>query len=179
MQKAHSVRDCRLHYSCYWHRTLCTLWVDNRDLFSWQYWGGGGCQDSSAGRAQYPLVKGHGLDSWQDWQENFSSPELTFCANAFIVESTPMLLQWHVKDWSFYQNCWWWVTTKHAYTLDPTKSERPDHAVHAHYENLPGKQAHMQLVRECSSTVVSADWAMMDWSLAKWVELEHAIWLPL
>ena len=28
--------------------------------------------------------------------ENFSSPELTYCADC--VRSNPMLLQWHVKD---------------------------------------------------------------------------------
>ena len=55
---------------------------------------------------------------------------------------------------SFCQKCRWQVTPKHAYTLDPTKSELAD---------CPGmvwepirKRAHTQLVREHSVTVVSA-----------------------
>ena len=28
----------------------------------------------------------------------FSSPELTFCANSYSVSVPPVLLQWHVKD---------------------------------------------------------------------------------
>ena len=44
------------------------------------------------------------------------------CWLLFNVCSTPMLLHWHVRLWSFCQKCRWWVTLKHAYTLDPTKS---------------------------------------------------------
>ena len=55
---------------------------------------------------------------------------------------------------SFGQKCRWQVTFRHAYTYDPTKS---DWAV----------WAHTQLVKERSSTVVSARWPAMDWSLLK------------
>ena len=34
----------------------------------------------------------------QEWPDHFCSPELTFCADWCDVRSTPMLLQWHVKD---------------------------------------------------------------------------------
>ena len=50
--------------------------------------------------------------------------------------------------------CRWQVTTKHAYTLDPMKSELSDHAVQAQCGNLSGKLAHMQLVREHLATAL-------------------------
>ena len=66
---------------------------------------------------------------------------------------------------SFCQKRKWQVTPKHAYTLDPTKSEW------ATIPLSPGivwepirKRAHKQLVREHSVTVVSARWATVDWS---------------
>ena len=34
----------------------------------------------------------------QEWPDHFCSPELTFCADWYDVRSTPILLQWHVKD---------------------------------------------------------------------------------
>ena len=56
----------------------------------------------------------------------FSSPELTVCADLFGVRSTPALPQWHVKDPGHSaKNA---VTPKHACTLDPTKSEWADYA---------------------------------------------------
>ena len=56
---------------------------------------------------------------------------------------------------SFCQKCRWQVTPKHAYTLDPTKSEWADYAaVQAKCGNLR-KRSHMQLVREHSATFVS------------------------
>ena len=56
---------------------------------------------------------------------------------------------------SFYQKCRWQVTPKHAYNLDPTKSER------AHYAAVQAR-AHTQLVRQRLATVVSARRAAMD-----------------
>ena len=41
----------------------------------------------------------------------------------------------------FFQKCRWQVTPKHAYTLDPTKSEWADYAaVKAQYGNLSGNE---------------------------------------
>ena len=42
---------------------------------------------------------------------------------------------------SICQKCWWQVTPRHAYTLDPTKSEWADYAaVQALYGNLSGNE---------------------------------------
>ena len=35
------------------------------------------------------------------------------------------------RPWSFCQKCWWQVTPKHTYILDPTKSKWADYAVQA------------------------------------------------
>ena len=45
--------------------------------------------------------------------------------------------------------------------------------------NLPRKQAHTQLIREHSATIVSACWATVDWSWIKRVELVCMSWSPL
>ena len=52
--------------------------------------------------------------------------------------------------------CRWQVTAKHAYTIDPTKSEWADYVVQARYGNPLRKRAHTQLVKERSSTVLEA-----------------------
>ena len=47
----------------------------------------------------------------------------------FGVRSTPVLPQWHVKDPSHStESARWQVTPKHAYNLDPAKSEWADYA---------------------------------------------------
>ena len=57
---------------------------------------------------------------------------------------------------SFFPKCRWQDTLKHAYILDPTKSEWADYAVEqAAWEPIK-KRAHTQLVREHMATVVSA-----------------------
>ena len=90
--------------------------------------------------------------------EEFSSPELTLCADSYSVSvrTTPVLPQWYVKDPGNCRKCRWQVTAKHAYNLDPTKLEWADFAVQAQCGNPSGKRAHTQLVREHSATVVSA-----------------------
>ena len=60
---------------------------------------------------------------------------------------------------SFCQKCRWQFTPNYAYTLDPTKSERADYAVQAQCCNLLWKRAHTQLVKERSTTVISARFA--------------------
>ena len=45
----------------------------------------------------------------------------------------------HERSWSFFQKCWWQVTPKQAYTLDPTQSEWTDYAtVQTQCGNLSG-----------------------------------------
>ena len=52
----------------------------------------------------------------------FSSPELTLCADPFRCPSTPVLPQWHVKDpGNSAKKCRRQVTPKHAHTLDPNE----------------------------------------------------------
>ena len=43
----------------------------------------------------------------------------------------PVLPQWHVRSSAFRQMCRWQVTPKHAYSLNPAKSEWVDYAVQA------------------------------------------------
>ena len=95
-----------------------------------------------------------------------SSSELTFCGYTYFGDcSTPVLPQWHVKDPCHpAKKCRWRVTPKNAYNLDLTKSEW---AFQAWCENLLGKGAHTQLLRERLSTVVSACWVTGDWSWPK------------
>ena len=61
----------------------------------------------------------------------FCFPKFTFL---FGVRFNPISPQWHVKDpghRSFCQKYRWQVISKHAYTLDPTKSKWADQAVQA------------------------------------------------
>ena len=54
----------------------------------------------------------------------FSSPELTLCADSYLVPIPPPSYRSGMC-----QKCKWQVTPKHAYTLDPTKSEWADYAI--------------------------------------------------
>ena len=58
------------------------------------------------------------------------------------VRSTPVLPQWHVEDPGHSaKSAEWQVTPKHAYTVDPTKSEWTDYAaVQAYWGNLWGNE---------------------------------------
>ena len=57
----------------------------------------------------------------------FSSPEVTFVLTFIQCPIHPCVAAvWHKRPWSFCQKCWWHVTPKYAYTLDPTKSEWAD-----------------------------------------------------
>ena len=46
----------------------------------------------------------------------------------------------HKRPWPFCQKCRWQVTPKHAYTLDPVKSEWADHAAVQARGNLSGNE---------------------------------------
>ena len=96
----------------------------------------------------------------------FSTPELTFCADSYSVSVSPPVA--HKRPRSLCQKCRWQVTPKHAYTFDPTKSEWGwlCHCPGIVWEPIR-KRAHMQLIREHSVIVVSACWATVDWSWPK------------
>ena len=74
--------------------------------------------------------------------EEFSSPELTFCADFYSVSVPPhVTAAARKRPWSFCQKYGWQVTPKHAYTLDPSKSEWADYAaVQAECGNLSGNE---------------------------------------
>ena len=62
----------------------------------------------------------------------FSSLELTLCTNSYSVSIQPPC---------YHKKCMWQVTLKHAYTLDPSKSEWADYAaVQAECWNLSGNE---------------------------------------
>ena len=63
----------------------------------------------------------------------FSSPDLTLCADPFLVSVPPPLPPSVTavackRPLSFCQNCRWQVAPKHASTLDPSKLEWADYA---------------------------------------------------
>ena len=73
----------------------------------------------------------------------FSSPELIFFADSYLVSvSTPALPQWHIKDPGHSaKSAGGRLHLKHAYTLDPTKSEWDDYAaVQTKCGNLSGNE---------------------------------------
>ena len=79
----------------------------------------------------------------------FSSPELTLCADSYSVCVPPptpppiprVTAVAGKKTRSFCQKCRWQVTPKHAYTLDPSKLEWADYAaVQAECGNLSGNE---------------------------------------
>ena len=59
-----------------------------------------------------------------------SSPELTVCTDSYSVSVPPLRVTAVARERprSFCQKCMWQVTPKHAYTLDPAKSDRADYA---------------------------------------------------
>ena len=128
----------------------------------------------------------------RDWKDASSVPGrsggwIFFAGVSFLfwllfgVRSIPVLPQWHVQDPGhfFFQKRRWQVTSEHAYTLDPTKSEWTDYAVQAKCWNLLEQRTHKQLAREHSAIVISARWATVDWSLAEREELVRASWPQL
>ena len=72
----------------------------------------------------------------------FSSPELTLCADSYLVSVPPRVTAGARKrPRSFCQKCGWQVTPKYAYTLDPTKSKWADcAAVQAECGNISGNE---------------------------------------
>ena len=80
---------------------------------------------------------------------------------------------------SFCQKCRWQVSPKHTYSLDLMKLEWAYYAARHSVGTFQEKRAHTQLIRKHSATVVSACWAIVDWSWPKKVELVCARWSPL
>ena len=72
----------------------------------------------------------------------FSPPELTLCALSYSVSvPAPCYPVARKRPRSFCQKWRWQVTPKHAYTLDPMKSEWADRAVvQAQCMNLSGNE---------------------------------------
>ena len=59
----------------------------------------------------------------------FSSSELTLCADSYLVSvPPPVTAVAHKRHRPFCQKCRWQFTPKHAYTLDQKKSEWADYA---------------------------------------------------
>ena len=90
-----------------------------------------------------------------------SGGRIFFSRNNFVVLThiwcpfDPMLLQWRMKDPCHSAKCAGGrlhlnthTLPKHTYTLDPGKSEWTDYAVKAQCGNLPGEQAHTQLIQD-------------------------------
>ena len=124
-----------------------------------------GSRDSLLVRAPDSWSKGCEFESRQEQRENFLLQGqlcvLTVIWCPFHPRVTAVARK---RSRSFCQKCRWQVIPKHAYTLDPSKSEWADYAaVQAEWESIR-KRAHTQLVREHSVTVVSARWATVDWS---------------
>ena len=91
--------------------------------------------------------------------EEYSTPELTFCADSYSVSVAPLVTAVaRERPRSLYQQCGGQVSPKRVHTLDPTKSEWAAYAVQALCRKLSGKRAHMQPVTEHTATVVSALW---------------------
>ena len=75
-------------------------------------------------------------------QRIFFSRVSFVCSLLLGVRSNPMLpAVTRKRSRSFCQKCRWQVTSNHAYTLDPTKSEWADYAALQGYcRNLPGNE---------------------------------------
>ena len=83
----------------------------------------------------------------------FSSPESTLCADSYSV-SVPSRVTAvaHERTRSFCQQCRWHVTPKHAYTVDPTKSEWADYAA---LQGKKGSLSENELTRYSSGNTQS------------------------
>ena len=86
--------------------------------------------------------KGCEFEAWQKWWENFLLQShlctLTLIWCLFHPHVTAVARK---RPRSFWQKCRWQVTPKHAYTLDPSKSDWADNAaVQAECGNLSGKE---------------------------------------
>ena len=97
-------------------------------------------RDSLLVRAPDSRSKGCEFESRQERRENFLLQSqlsvLTLIRCPFHLRVTAVA---HKRPRSFCQKCKWQATPKHAYTLDPTKSEWADYAVQAWCGNLAGK----------------------------------------
>ena len=96
------------------------------------------------------------------WRIFFSRVNFV-CWLLFGVHSTPVLLQWHVKDPGHSaKSAVWQVTPKHAYTLDPTKSEWADYAAS---KRSVGTYPETSSLTTCQGTFGHnrLSWATVDW----------------
>ena len=123
-----------------------------------------GSWDSLLVRAPDSWSKGCEFESWQKQRENFLLQSQLCVLTLIRCPFQPCITAVARKrPWSFCQKCRWQVTPKHAYNLDPAKSEWADYAsVKSIVWEPIRKQAHTQLVREHSATAISACWATVD-----------------
>ena len=134
-------------------------------------------RNSSVGKAVGSQSVGCGFDAWPG-RSGGSSPE-------FISVPTLIWCPFHPRVTTvaskrpqlFCQKCRWQVTFTHTYTLDPMKSVGWLSCPGTVWE-LSRKRSCMQLIRKRLSTVISAHWALVDWSWLT-VELVPVSWSQL
>ena len=141
------------------------LWTHMCPLHGYPSW------DSMLVRVWDSRSKGCKFESQQKRWENFLLESqlcvLTLTQSLFNPCVTAVACK---RPRSFCLKCRWQVTPRHTYTHDPMKSGWADYAtvqadsgtVQTYPESSP-----TQLVRDHSSTVVSARWATVDWSWPK------------
>ena len=119
-------------------KVLAAEWEVDHMLY-WKVMGG---QDSLLVRGPDSWSKGCKFESWQEQQENF-----LLQSQVCVLTLTRCLFHPHVtavackRPRSFRQKCRWYVTPRHTYTVDRTKSEWADYAaVQAQYGNLSGNK---------------------------------------
>ena len=107
----------------------------------------------------------------------YSSPEFPLCADSYSVSFPhPVTAMTRKRPQSFYQKCRWQVASKHAYTLDPAKSELGCYAVRALCGNLSGNELTRNSsgnTQPQSSQLSEALWTgpKMELVCAKWSNL--------
>ena len=90
----------------------------------------------------------------------FSSPEITFCADSYSVSVPPHVTTVACKrPQSFCQKCRQQVTPKDAYILDPTKVAWADYVFQAWCGNLSGK---LSSHTTCGETLGHSHLSMMS-----------------
>ena len=96
-----------------------------------------------------------------------SSPELTLCADSYLVfVPPPMLLQWHIKDPSHSAKSAGDQLHLNTHTPSTQRTQSgPIVLLSRHSVETYQKQAHMQRVREHSVTVITARWSRLkEWN---------------
>ena len=97
--------------------------------------------------------KGCMFEFWQGRQENFLLQSQLCVLTLILCLFHPCVTAVaHKRPWSFCKKCRWPVTPKHAYNLDPTKSEW---AVYAAVQARSGNLSVNELIRNSSGNTWS------------------------